>query len=270
MDIGSVIMKKRKEKGITQAALAEKLNVSYQAVSKWEQSTACPEISLLPALSEILETSIDSLFGYKSPLMSDYEERYQAEDFYWGLEPNGLCYEIMKLKPPVKPIKVLDIGCGEGKDAIFLARNGYSVSAFDMAENGLEKGKSLAKQLGVNVDFFRADIMDYHLHDSYDVIFSSGVFHFIKPDFRSKITENIKEHTNKSGLCVINVFVDKPFIETPPDKTDGEDRFRWKSGELFMHFHKWYFHKLEEVVFDCNSGGIPHKHCMDIMIAEKS
>ena len=230
MDIGAVIMKKRKELGITQAVLAEKLNVSYQAVSKWEQSMACPEISLLPVIADALETSIDSLFGYKTSVMSDYEQRYQSEDFYWGLEPNGLCYEIMKLKSPVRPTRVLDMGCGEGKDAVFLARNGYIVSAFDLSERGLEKGKELADKYGVNVDFFRADIMDYRLNGFYDVIFSSGVFHFMKPEIRNEVVENIKEHTNKNGLCVVNVFVDKPFIEIPPDKANGEERFRWKSG----------------------------------------
>jgi len=39
--------------------------------------------------------------------------------------------------------------------------------------------------------------------------------------------------------------------------------------ELFMHYHDWKLHKEEEIIFDCNSGGIPHQHCMDIMIAEK-
>ena len=110
MQIGSMIMKKRKELGYTQQALAEKLNVSYQAVSKWEKGTACPEISLLPILAEIFGISIDSLLGHKSVLLSDYEERYKSSDFYWGLKPSNLCYEIMKMKPPVEPVRVLDIG----------------------------------------------------------------------------------------------------------------------------------------------------------------
>ena len=45
---------------------------------------------------------------------------------------------------------------GKGKDAVFLARNGYHVSAFDLAETGVEKGRALASQHGVYVDFFTA------------------------------------------------------------------------------------------------------------------
>jgi 2-polyprenyl-3-methyl-5-hydroxy-6-metoxy-1,4-benzoquinol methylase len=48
------------------------------------------------------------------------------------------------MAPPVKPLKLLDIGCGEGKDSVFLAKNGYIVTAFDIAEAGIEKAKRLA------------------------------------------------------------------------------------------------------------------------------
>lgn len=50
---------------------------------------------------------------------------------------------------------------------------------------------------------------------------------------------------------------------------NGTDRFRWRSGELFMQYHDWLIHSMNEVVFDCNSGGVPHQHCMDILISEK-
>ena len=45
----------------------------------------------------------------------------------------------MRLRPPVKPLKVLDFGCREGKDAASLARNGYIVSAFGATENGIDR-----------------------------------------------------------------------------------------------------------------------------------
>lgn len=55
--------------------------------------------------------------------------------------------------------------------------------------------------------------------------------------------------------------------EVPPDK--DVNRFRWISGELFMLYHDWKLHKTEGIIFNCNSGGVPHQHCMDIMIAER-
>ena len=59
--IGEVICHLRKEKGMTQADLAEKMNVSEQAVSKWERNIAYPDITTLSKLTEILETSVDAL-----------------------------------------------------------------------------------------------------------------------------------------------------------------------------------------------------------------
>lgn len=267
MNVGTVIMNKRKALGYTQQTLADKLNVSFQAVSKWENGTNYPEVDMLPMIAKALDTSIDSLLGYKSLIHSDYDKRYDMEDYYWGITPNSLCYEVMKLRPPVKPLKVLDIGCGEGKDAVFLARNGYIVTAFDLSQTGIEKGKRLADRCNTYVDFFKADITDFRATEMYDIVFSSGVFHFIRSEIREEIISNLKEHTNKNGIHTMNVFVEKPFVEVPPDKDNN--RFRWKSGELFMHYHDWKLHKTEEIIFDCNSGGIPHQHCMDILIAEK-
>lgn len=76
--------------------LAKKLHVSNQAVSKWENGMTCPEISLLPAIAKVFGMSVDSLLGYQSPILSDYEKRYQEKGYYWGIKPNDLCYEILK------------------------------------------------------------------------------------------------------------------------------------------------------------------------------
>lgn len=59
--IGSRIAKLRKEKGLSQEKLAEKLGVSSQAVSKWENDASCPDISLLPELARVLEVTTDEL-----------------------------------------------------------------------------------------------------------------------------------------------------------------------------------------------------------------
>ena len=63
MTLGSKIAFYRKKLGITQDTLAQKLEVSNQAVSKWESDQCCPDISLLPILADIFVITIDELFG---------------------------------------------------------------------------------------------------------------------------------------------------------------------------------------------------------------
>ena len=59
--MGQTISALRKERGMTQKDLAEKLGITDKAVSKWERDVACPDISLLPKLAQILEISVDEL-----------------------------------------------------------------------------------------------------------------------------------------------------------------------------------------------------------------
>ncbi|MCL2697331.1 MAG: helix-turn-helix domain-containing protein, partial [Oscillospiraceae bacterium] len=147
------IARLRKEKGFTQEELAGKLNITYQAVSKWETGASMPDIATLPNLAAALNVSIDKLLGYSA--FKDeklyYEKVYGSKDeYYWGVNPSAMCLKIISFMPPDKRIKVLDIGCGEGKDAVFFARCGYDVSAFDISEAGLEKTKRLADNARVH------------------------------------------------------------------------------------------------------------------------
>ena len=66
LTMGARILRRRKEKGLTQEALANLLGVSNQAVSKWESDICCPDIALLPLLADTLEMSLDELFGRES------------------------------------------------------------------------------------------------------------------------------------------------------------------------------------------------------------
>lgn len=61
--IGQLIYRLRKEKNLTQAALAAKMNISDKTVSKWERGLGCPEVSLLPELSKIFEIDMENLLS---------------------------------------------------------------------------------------------------------------------------------------------------------------------------------------------------------------
>lgn len=63
MTLGNTISQYRKQLGITQDALAQQLEVTNQAVSKWESDQCCPDILLLPKLADIFGISLDTLFG---------------------------------------------------------------------------------------------------------------------------------------------------------------------------------------------------------------
>lgn len=267
--VGKNITRYRKERDLTQKDLAKEIGISFQAISKWERGQSLPDIALIPVISNILQISIDRLFGYKSEqqITSIYEKEYETEDYYWGLVPSKLCLSVLELMPPVRQLKVLDIGCGEGKNSVFFARNGYDVSAFDISTAGLEKLQHLCNQMNVIVNSFRSDINDYRLNTPFDILFSSGVLHYIKPELREGLFANYKDNTRKNGIHVFNVFVDKPFIDPPPE--NEPNAHPWISGELLTYYHDWEIIKFEEIIFDCLSSGIPHQHAMDIMIAKK-
>ena len=65
----------------------------------------------------------------------------------------------------------------------------------------------------------------------------------------------------------MHCFVEKPFIMRPPGKEIHSQQ--WKSGELLTLYHDWYIESTSEYVFDCNSGGIPHKPAANREFARK-
>ena len=62
-NIGEIISSLRKEKGMTQNELAEKMNVTDKAVSKWERNLSCPDVNSIPKLAEILGTTVEELLN---------------------------------------------------------------------------------------------------------------------------------------------------------------------------------------------------------------
>jgi len=195
-----------------------------------------------------------------------YEKRYRREGYYWGVAPSEKCLRVVALMPPERPLKLLDIGCGEGKDAVFFARCGYDVAAFDLSPAGLEKTQRLAAQAGVCVRTFQADVNDYRPDEPFDILYSSGVLHYIRAGLRGEAMAAYKACVNPGGLTALLTLVEKPFLAPPPEK-EGVDP--WRSGELFTYFHDWRIEACEERIFDCNSEGVPHQHAVNTVYARK-
>jgi len=199
--------------------------------------------------------------------MNPYDERYARPGYYWGKLPSQACYRVLQLLPPARPLRLLDIGCGEGRNAVFFARNGYHVTAFDTSGKGVDKVKQLAAGAGVSVEAFVANVNEFRLTESFDVLFSTGVLQYVPPERRQELFANYREHTCPGGLNAFSVFVKKPFIARAPD---GEKTaHRWISGELLTYYHGWRIEHCTEEVFDCMSSGVPHQHAVNRVIARK-
>jgi len=89
---------------------------------------------------------------------SAWDARYAGRDLVWGAEPNQFVAAEFAGLPPGR---VLDIGAGEGRNAIWLAGLGWRVTAVDFSAVGVERGRALAAQRGADVDWVVADVREY-------------------------------------------------------------------------------------------------------------
>jgi 2-polyprenyl-3-methyl-5-hydroxy-6-metoxy-1,4-benzoquinol methylase len=87
-----------------------------------------------------------------------WNRRYEGEDLIWTAQPNRfMAGEVAGLSPG----RALDLGAGEGRNAVWLAEQGWDTTAVDFSEVGLAKGEELAARRGVRVKWVQADLRDY-------------------------------------------------------------------------------------------------------------
>lgn len=105
-NIGLKISELRKNNNMTQMELADKMNISFQAVSNWERGNSMPDISKLPELAEIFGVSVDEIIGTKSTLLDSIVNGRIKEH----IADNGLTNdEIKEIAPIIKPSQVENI-----------------------------------------------------------------------------------------------------------------------------------------------------------------
>lgn len=79
--IGKFISNCRKDKGLTQMQLAEKLNITNRAVSKWETGKSCPDVSIMLELCDILEITVNELLSGERISMENYQKKAEENLF---------------------------------------------------------------------------------------------------------------------------------------------------------------------------------------------
>ena len=87
-----------------------------------------------------------------------WDKRYGGEEFVWKTQPNQfLVGEVADLPPG----RALDLGCGEGRNAVWLAGRGWHVTGVDFSPVGLTKARRLAMERGADVDWVEADVVEW-------------------------------------------------------------------------------------------------------------
>ncbi len=96
----------------------------------------------------------------------DWDKRYAEKALLWSAGPNLFLVEELA---GMKPGRALDLACGEGRNAIWLAEQGWQVTATDYSPVAIEKAQARARELDLDIDFHVADATD-PLSASYDLI----------------------------------------------------------------------------------------------------
>jgi len=102
-----------------------------------------------------------------------WNDRYRQKGSVWGAEPNQF---VVAYLSDLEPSRVLDLGTGQGRNAIWLAGQGHQVTALDISDVAIAQAKEIAADAGVEVEFIAADLKRWQPEpESYDLVLLSYI-----------------------------------------------------------------------------------------------
>jgi SAM-dependent methyltransferase len=132
-----------------------------------------------------------------------WNERYAGKDLVYGDQPNGFLAQ-MAVRFPSHG-QALDIGAGEGRNALFLASLGLDVLAVDQSAVGMQKAQRLAHERGLTLRTQAVDLRDFDAEpDSLDVI--SSIFVHLPTELRSAVHQRVRSWLKPGGRFVLEAY----------------------------------------------------------------
>jgi SAM-dependent methyltransferase len=161
--------------------------------------------------------------------MSDkerWEERYRTGDTPWDIGRPDFNLIDMVTKRPIPACKALEIGCGAGSNAVWLAQQNFQVTATDVSELAIQKAGERASDAGVDCTFLVADFLNDKVSGApFGFMFDRGCFHsFDSDEERKQLAENVDWHLEKDGLWLSLIgSTDGPPREVGPPQRSARD-----------------------------------------------
>lgn len=133
-----------------------------------------------------------------------WESRFSSEDYVFGTEPNAFLARSAHHIP--EGARVLSVADGEGRNGVWLAGQGFAVTAQDFSPNAQAKARRLAAERGVAIDLELSDIRSRTWKpDAFDTVV--GIFfQFLDPSERLRIFDGIKRTVRPGGLVLIEGY----------------------------------------------------------------
>ena len=137
-------------------------------------------------------------------LQKQYDSLYRVNDCMYG--DGAPLKSVQRLTEYIKTGRVLDIGGGQGRNALYLAAQGFSVEVRDLSAVGLNILLSKAAEQKLNVTTKVADVTVAGVSDWYDVVLMSFMLHHLTNAQAVTLIKESKAHTNPNGVHVIATF----------------------------------------------------------------
>ena len=132
--------------------------------------------------------------------------------------------------------RILDVGCGQGRDALFIARKGYGVVGVDISPNGIRDLKAAAEKENLSIHGVVADIATYTPEGEFDVILIDRTLHMLSQTTRLPVVAALLDHVGEDGWLLI---ADEPSNIKDFETTIAAHNSNWKTelrrrGYLFV------------------------------------
>jgi SAM-dependent methyltransferase len=137
-----------------------------------------------------------------------WNERFGKDEFIFGKEPND--YLVQQSKKYLKPQNsILSIADGEGRNGVWLAKQGMHVTAFDISDVALEKAKRFAKDNQVKIQYSLCDTNRFNWEaKAYDAVI--GIFiQFADPEMRARIFQQVVQALKPGGIFILQGYTPK-------------------------------------------------------------